>query len=135
MTNPKDERLETREPEFARMSLKPALGYDALHEVASQLMKYGIEGDVPLGLRHGKYILPLGKYLRRKLRAMMGRDEATPAEILQALEEELYPVFEAAQNDRKGLSYEFAVREKLIEMDKAKILRTERYAIKKKGTL
>lgn len=65
MTHSSDPRLDGRAPEFARMSLKPGLGALALDAVVSVLVQYNL--PVPLGLRHGKKILPLGRYLRRKL--------------------------------------------------------------------
>lgn len=45
------------------------------------------EADVPVGLRHGQKVLPLGQYLRRKLREHLGRDPKTPPEVLSQLEE------------------------------------------------
>lgn len=79
MTGDKDERLEGRRPEFARMSLRPGIGYSAMHEVASELLSidYNLP-DVPTVLAHGKRNMPLGRYLRRNLRKMMGRDEKAP---------------------------------------------------------
>ena len=83
MTSPKDDRLEGRYPEFARMSLRPGIGADAMHEIASQLLTYDLEKkliDVPLSLRHGAHNLPLGRYLRRHLRELVGKD-GVPKEV------------------------------------------------------
>lgn len=99
MTKADDVRLEGRHPEFARMSLKPGIGFSAMHEVASQLMVYRLEGrlvDVPGQLRHGSKLLPLGRYLQRSLRRMVGHDEATPVEVLEQYEAEMSDVQEAA---------------------------------------
>lgn len=99
MTRADDLRLNGRAPEFARMSLRPGLGHDAMHEVASSLLAIDIDKlvDVPKTLRHGKKEWPLDTYLRRKLRKLIGRDERAPDEVLEALLEELLPVQEAAQ--------------------------------------
>ena len=74
MTKPDDPRLQGRHPEFARMSNRPGIGADAMLVVADALnSKFGDsmlteQGDVPISLKHGKRSLPLGRYLRNKLR-------------------------------------------------------------------
>lgn len=79
-----DHRLNGRWPEFSRMSLKPGIGFDALWEVADTLMKYNLDErdeDVPTGARVGSRLNPYGRYLRRKLRELIGRDpKAAPLE-------------------------------------------------------
>lgn len=99
MTAHDDARLKGRQPEFARMSLKPGIGYGALYEVAAQMLQYDLENklvDVPGALRHGSRVLPLGRYLHRNLRKMVGHGEETPAEVIEAFEDELRPLREAA---------------------------------------
>lgn len=70
--------LNGRNPEFARMSLRPGVGAWAMKAVAEALQcKAGWDqitedGDVPGALRHGSKVMPLGTYLRRKLREEMG---------------------------------------------------------------
>lgn len=107
-TRDDDPRLEGRLPEFARMSLRPAIGLFAMHDVASALM--GLDQlneryiDVPLALSHGTKKLPLGRFLRRKLRTFIGRAETTPPAILEAQKLELSPMLEAAKaNTPKSL--------------------------------
>lgn len=83
------------------MSLKPGIGAFAISDVASDMMQRRVENispDVPVGLRHGSSILPLGRYLRRRLRAEIGRDPAAPPEVMDALRERMRPVFEAASS-------------------------------------
>jgi len=72
------EFLKGRHPEFARMSLKPGIGASAMDDVADLLTTdfgcevLGREYDVPAVLTHGKKTMPLGRYLKGKLREKMG---------------------------------------------------------------
>lgn len=103
MTKTDDVRLGDRHPEFARMSLRPGIGAHYLHELASVIMEFDLadsEGDVPSSLRHGKRLLPLGRYLRRKLRTYVGMEENAPSHVLETLKAEtLQTVFEATGVD------------------------------------
>lgn len=83
---------------FVRMSLKPGIGAGAIPDVASAVMQYNLEkkGDVPIGLRHGGSIMPLGRYLRRQLRAQCGLPEDCPEEVIEAYRQGLLPVFQYA---------------------------------------
>lgn len=99
MTASDDFRLKGRPPEFARMSLRPGIGADAMWDVASTLLQYDLDEtqvDVPDHLRVGPTGRPIGRYLRRKLRSMIGKEVDTPDEILQAMAEDLRPLREAA---------------------------------------
>lgn len=118
LTHRDDARLKGREPEFARMSNRPGIGGDALHEVADAFLTFNLEKtqtDVPVSLRHGSRELPLGRYLRRRLRKMVGRDEKTPQAILDQLKEEMRPVREAAFDASQPL------RTKIVEVNAGKI--------------
>lgn len=111
MTMRTDPRLRGREPEYSRKSLKPGIGGDAMHEVASTFLQFNLEttqGDVPLTLRHGSRELPLGRYLRRRLRKLIGKDEKTPQQVLDLIKEEMRPVQEAAFN--ASVSYASALK-------------------------
>lgn len=82
MTRHDDPRLEGRFPEFARMSRRPGIGVGFMNDVASALMEHKLDEkmlDVPLTLQHGTTKLPLGRFLRRKLRVLLGRDEKSPS--------------------------------------------------------
>lgn len=86
-------------PEFARMSNRPGIGLNAMHELASELMRYDLhksQADVPSALRHGARQMPLGRYLRRKLRVLVGKEEKAPESVLQELKKEMFAVYEAA---------------------------------------
>lgn len=111
MTAKDDPRLLGRHPEFARMSLRPGIGADAMHEVASQLMKFNLDtsqADVPSALRHGHKELPLGRYLTRKLRTMIGKDEKAPQETIEKSQKELQHVREAAFNASQSFAQALA---------------------------
>lgn len=84
------------------MSLKPGIGALAMHNVASEILRLSSPlTDVPTGLRHGSTIMPLGVYLRRQLRKMVGRDEKAPAEALQVVANQMQLLRAYAwQNDR-----------------------------------
>lgn len=88
-----------RHPEFNRQSNRPGIGFDAMHEVANVLLQYDLEKDmedVPARLRHGTAMYPLGRYLRGKLREMIGRENVTPPEALKKLREEMSELQKAA---------------------------------------
>lgn len=96
MTRKDDARLKGRYPEFARMSLRPGIGADAMHDVASVFLQFNLEdlqGDVPSALRHGNRLMPLGRYLRRKLRLYAGMGEKAPE---QELPPDVQAVYDAA---------------------------------------
>lgn len=96
--------LNGREPEFARMSNRPGIGHDSLYELVNTLFRDQVDcgDDVPGSLRHGCRVDPLGRYLRRKLRAMVGRDEKAPEYTLKVMEAGLSDVREAAFNASKS---------------------------------
>lgn len=79
--------LAGRVPEFARMSNRPGIGAHSIAEVAQVLQskpgwdEITASGDVPTSLRHGRKTLPLGRYLRTKLRKELGfENEGQPQE-------------------------------------------------------
>lgn len=132
MTRKDDDRLGGRYPEFCRMSLRPGIGADAMHEVASVLMEYQLDtsqADVPAALRHGPRQLPLGRYLRRKLRTMVGKDEKAPDEVIEQYQEELRPLHEAAKAVTSApgmtLARKYVFRDMLCAEDDQKVLNME----------
>lgn len=110
MTQRSDIRLGGRYPEFARMSLRPGIGANAMHNVASEMMRYQLEekGDVPTALRYGAKYMPLGKYLRRNLRLMVGKDGAAPQETLQIAANQMQLVRAYAWANDRSVSSVFA---------------------------
>lgn len=100
MTSGSDPRLDGKVPEFARMSLKPGIGANAIPDVASVIMQWKLEErqlDVPGALRHGKKLMPLGRYLQKMLRRQVGLPENAPPEYVEALRQGLLPVLEASR--------------------------------------
>lgn len=81
LTNDTDPRLKGRIPEYTRMSLRPGIGALAVPALSRTLeTEQGSRlvaelGDVPVVVRHGRRLLPVGRYLRRQLRASLGFDE------------------------------------------------------------
>lgn len=73
--------LEGRYQEFARMSLRPGIGAFVADDVASEMMRLGLDekmDDVPQGLTHGKAYRGYGRYISGRLRERIGRDKASP---------------------------------------------------------
>lgn len=81
MTKKDDVRLNGKYPEFSRMSNRPGIGAFAMEQLSSFVTSEDgcndliLTGDVPLALRHGLKKMPLGRYLRRKLREYTGFKE------------------------------------------------------------
>lgn len=98
MTKADDPRLKGREPEFGQPSLKPGLGADAMDDLADAIQRSShalddiySRGDVPNAVQAGKKPMPLGRYLRGKLREKMGdpeefKKESQAAYTLQMLQ-------------------------------------------------
>lgn len=101
MTHSLDPRLDGRDREFARMSLRPGLGAVALAPVVLALVQHGL--PVPLGLRHEKKIMPLGRYLRREIARKIS--DGTAEGIQKALQ---IPNFLAQQKYAVSVLREYA---------------------------
>ncbi|WNK14931.1 MAG: replication initiator protein [Microvirus sp.] len=96
-----------RAPCFARMSLRPGVGLDSVHEVASTVMQHQSDlgmVDVPVALRHGEKMLPLGPTYRRKLRKALGRPQNAPDEVVLALQAKVQDVLIASRSSSEGIS-------------------------------
>lgn len=76
-----DPRLHGREPEFSRQSNRPGIGHGVIEKLAKTITRYSLltaAGDVPHTLRIGDDEMPIGRYLRKKLRKELNLDERTP---------------------------------------------------------
>lgn len=116
MTSKDDPRLNGRYPEFPRMSLKPGIGAHAMFDVANTLLNYqntlDTMADVPGELMVGKRKLPIGRYLKKRLREYVGRDEKSPLSEIEKIKSELLPVRLAARASSSNPSF----KARLIEM-------------------
>lgn len=124
MTSINDLRLQGRHPEFARMSLKPGIGAGAMDAVAKVVDQFSLnnsEGDVPSALRHGKRILPLGRYLRRKLRIALNLPPDCPEHVQKKISDEMLSLYEASINSAEFLS----PKEALLKKDAMKAASVE----------
>lgn len=122
LTDKTDITLLGRHPEFARMSLKPGIGADFMHEVASTVLEFNIvelQGDVPSSLKHGSRNLPLGNYLTRKLRKLVGQDEKAPQSTINKVKEALQPMRETAFENSRSFKQE------VIDANSQKVLNAE----------
>lgn len=108
MTSKDDPRLLGRHPEFARMSNRPGIGAYSLEALSTALST--VHGttfisntlDVPSQLRFGGKLLPLGRYMKQKLRQELGFVEtSTPSQILQTLKQEMSLVREDYLSDKE----------------------------------
>lgn len=113
MTRKDDLRLYGRHPEFSRQSNRPGIGAHMLPSILKTINAYDLApGDVPVTLAHGKSEMPLGRYLRRKLRKMMGRDEKAPQSVIDELAKEMFGVRMAARSDNQNPSLKHHILEK-----------------------
>lgn len=130
MTSHGDIRLKGRYPEFARMSRRPGIGTNAMARVAivmqsevglNEILRLG--GNVPTHLFQDKKSIPLGRYLRGKLRAMLGLPKKAPesAEFVQKSYEEYKKAYEAVV-DQVSKYYRWPTMKASIDMDSQKRL-------------
>lgn len=96
--------LNGRKPEFPFMSLKPGIGATAVPDIADVLTTpHGCDalarvGDVPHALMMGPKSMPLGRYIRGKLREKMGfEDRKTPLASLDAWKAEMRELQKSAE--------------------------------------
>ena len=81
--------------------------------------------DVPTGIRHGGFILPLGTYLRRRLREGIGRDETVAKEVLEEWHSKLQIVRDFAKGRQVG-TYADAFRGAVMDITEVQRLRSGR---------
>jgi hypothetical protein len=88
LTKAGDAALGGRHPEFSRMSNRPGIGRDAVLVLADALSSgFGLDeveasGDVPMAVKVGGKLKPLGRYLRGKLREEIGFTDEYKEEIV-----------------------------------------------------
>jgi hypothetical protein len=105
MNKADDPRLKGRLPEYSRMSNRPGIAAATMEDVALVLLQNGFsETDVPSFLYHGRKKWPLGRYLMRRLRKELERDEATPPQVLAEWQGEMFALRMAAKADEENPS-------------------------------
>lgn len=108
--NKTDIRLQGRYPEFARMSNRPGLGAGFVDNIAESIKSHMLDEilvDVPVALRHGKSLLPLGRYLRRKLRVALDRPVEAPREAIAEIQKKMLPMLvDSIVNSESSLAKE-----------------------------
>lgn len=148
MTRKDDIRLNGRHPEFSQPSLKPGIGALAVPDIEKVLTsEYGVdvilaEQDVPSFLLMGTKRLPLGGYLKRKIRERLGfHDVSTPKEKLREINKDLYALFEEGLKElpwKVSRSYKETLWEEFLKKQMAqKILNLEakQHIFKKRGSV
>lgn len=126
LTKKEDERLQGRHPEFARMSNRPGIGAEAAKDIADALFsEYGKdmmqEGDAPISLKHGKRNLPLGRYLRDKIRDEIGVDEETKEIQKKKFLEEMLLMREVdLENEKFTQLAQASIKHYILEKNKQK---------------
>jgi hypothetical protein len=141
MTSKADARLGGRHPEFARMSLRPGIGARFLERVVPLLSPRVLElcgGDVPRVLRHGSSDLPLGRYLRSKLRGAVFDEKAIENVVSASLaswSSEMRELFSGAFTGSSGCSS--SLSQIVVDRDAQKLLNgNARFEIfKKRGSI
>lgn len=138
LTNKDDPRLAGRHPEYSRQSRQNGgLGLGFMHEVASTFLSFDLEtreADVPVSLSHGRSPMPLGRYLRRKLRTMVGKDEKPPENVRNPLQEKMQNLLQASISTKKVGSY-WSLKEeiKALGANRAMSLEAKSRIHKKRG--
>jgi len=135
MTGKDDLRLAGRHPEFARMSNRPGIGADMMHEVASTLLDFNLDetqADVPSALRHGTRTMALGRYLHRKLRTYVGKSPDSPESVKAENRAEMQRLREAQSLSKKQSLSNVYVEENL---QKIRNLEGKQLIRPKKGSL
>lgn len=124
MTRKDDPRLNGRHPEFARQSRMPGIGANYAHTIATS---YGgphcdIVDVLPVVRIDGK-LKPIGRFMAKKVRKALGRDEKAPQATLDKLNEEMLDVRLRARSDPQNPS----VKHHIIETGAPKAARQEFY--------
>ncbi|QCS37359.1 replication initiation protein [Tortoise microvirus 92] len=137
--------LNGRKPEFSSMSKKPGIGALAITKVADALTTDGgattiiNDGDVPLALAHGRKKMPIGRYLRTKIRERYGFEETgTPKELLLKLQQDARDLeeMEARIYEEEGRSPTEYYRDRAAtRSQKIRNIETKFKIWSKKGTL
>lgn len=117
--------LAGRHPEFTRMSLKPGIGASAMDDLISGSgVHLWHDGDVPSFLRHGGKKMPLGRYLKEKIREKLGLcDTGTPQDKLGEVYDKMQALHEDFKADPENSYKSFKAH--LIDTNKGRVASIE----------
>lgn len=125
MTSYTNPELEGFQPEFARMSLKPGIGALQCESMGKELVRAFENGhvavDVPGQIRQAGRKMPLGRYVRSKLRVAVGWDKDMPQDAKVALAVERQGVDRAEQDRKRESSYRSAIGRNKINQSRRKL--------------
>lgn len=131
MTRKDDPRLAGRHPEFGRMSLRPGIGAVGIPDISALLTEgpgrhiIDATGDIPTTLMSGGKLLPLGRYLRRKLREEIQSKgiEVSSERALSDHVEKLLTLYKNSFNDPRFKNLSF--KDFMIESNRGKVASIE----------
>lgn len=133
LTRKDDPRLNGRHPEFARQSNRPGIGAGAMALLAEAIgHPAGLDeldrtGDVPTHLMIGKKKIPIGRYLRNRLRSELGMPEKWNEKATRAFSmEESLQLFALYKSKGGGQgSSTLTLKQTLLERDQQSIWNIE----------
>lgn len=121
-TNP---LLKDKHPEFARMSLRPGIGALECESMGKNLKEAFRAGhcavDVPGEVRQSGRKMPMGRYVRGKLREAVGWDNTMPQEAKNDLRVKLGAVDRGARDVKRESAYRSAVARHKINESRRKL--------------
>lgn len=94
-----DPRLKGRYPEYSRMSRRPGIGAGLVERIVHSLP---IGSTVPAVLKIGKQLMPVGRYIRGKIREKAGNNVRTKDEELTAFGFEMRFMQEERDKEREN---------------------------------
>lgn len=119
-------RLEGRYPVFSRMSLKPGIGAGAIEAIADVLTsEQGSEyvasnADVSNSVRVGDNHMPLGRYLRTRVREKIGMPKKQPIQAQEKLVRK-----REVDIEMKGGHKKYYERRKMVRVQKERNVRSK----------
>lgn len=122
MTNPKDNRLEGRTPEFATMSLKPGLGAGVVERMLKQYKgpngqaAFDKLGWIAEQFRQEGHLYPLGRYLKEKVLSGLGLEKEAKILHNQSVALDVYQ-----KTQGRTASELFAERRAKLEQQNSKV--------------
>lgn len=141
MTNVSDKRLAGRYPEFACMSLRPGIGAVSLATVAAALQnkhgwdEIGAIGDVPTMLSSGRKTMPLGRYMRARLRLEMEWENVKEPEVAAFIRsQKMLDVYRSYLDPEEGEFQLWKGKEAFDKAEKEKAVKLEARARATKRT-